>query len=197
MQVTFEQLWAIACREARQAGYSTPHEAFALVGLRLEPPTQAYQYYCTPKNVKTFASTGSDGVHFSFLEPAGCSLLNPSWAPVIMTVPMNFDNQNIVVGESLYEFLCLGCQVGYEALELLASSEKDCRILTSVDYANYLSWDQKRALHTLRRVFSLEPFQGLDARMRQMQRKYLDYLQMGEVETFRMTRLLPGNPVHV
>lgn len=197
MQVTFEQLWAIARRETNRTGEHTPHEAFASVGLRLEPPVKAYQYYCTPKNVKTFASTGCDGVHFSFLEPAGCSLLNPSWAPVVMTIPMNFDNQNIVVGESLYEFLCLGCRVGYEAIELLASSEKDLRTLKAVDYANYLSLEQKRSLHMLSRAFSLEPLHGLEARMRQLQTQYLDYLQMGEVETFRVTRLSPGNPVHV
>jgi hypothetical protein len=37
-----------------------------------------------------------------------------------MTVPMQFDHPNHVVGTTLHQFLCLGCRTGYFSLEQLA-----------------------------------------------------------------------------
>src|SRR5687767_64611 len=83
-----------------------PESVFDPVGLILQIPPGRRDYHCTPLNSVTFASTGGDGVHFGFLHVEGCSL-----SPVVMTVPMS-DVHNFVVGESLFEFLCLGAKRG-------------------------------------------------------------------------------------
>ena len=68
-------------------------------------------YDQTPRNCVTFASTGGDGVHFSFL--CGGEDL-----PIVMTVPMA-DDANRVVGRNLRHFLGLGRWSGYFMLEQL------------------------------------------------------------------------------
>ncbi|MEL6158795.1 MAG: hypothetical protein AAFQ40_04040 [Cyanobacteria bacterium J06623_5] len=204
MQVTFDQLWAIAQQVATQSG-QLPQNAFLSIELILERPVAAWQYYCTPKNVITFASTGCDGVHFSFLRtdsssnnPAPASVVTQlSRSPVVMTVPMNFENQNIVVSENLYEFLCLGCKTGYGTLELLSCPESDLRALKSFDYAAALSAAQLSDLRMLNEVFSLSPYINLEGRMRHLQSTYLDCLRMGEVAFEETTHWLLGRPISV
>ncbi|MEM6598115.1 MAG: hypothetical protein AAF635_08095 [Cyanobacteria bacterium P01_C01_bin.69] len=171
---TFNHLWQIACQEAQNSGLS-PRSVFGSIGLRLEPPKAPWRYYCTPKNVRTFASTGQDGVHYSLLT---CSEL--LYSPVVMTVPMDFDNNNIIVGETLHEFLCLGSRAGYGSLESLTSLEADFSALKSHAYLPSLSAMQTRHLRTLSEAFSLYPYVNLERRMAQLQAMYLDYLQLGE-----------------
>ncbi|MEL6939365.1 MAG: hypothetical protein AAFO84_09250 [Cyanobacteria bacterium J06598_1] len=176
MLVTFDQLWQLASQEARRTGM-TPRAVFQAVGLTLEWPATPWQYYCTPRNAKTFASTGSDGVHYSLLESP---LLR--YSPVIMTVPMSFENANIVVAETLHEFLCLGCRASYLGLEALAACDSDFRVLKQRNYDSTLSLRQVRQLKVLSEAFSLYPYVNLERRMAQLQAKYLDFLQMGEME---------------
>ena len=176
--MTFEHLWSLACQESRRLGQQ-PHSVFGNIGLRLEPPKSPWQYYCTPRNVRTFASTGRDGVHYSLL---ACQEL--TYSPVVMTVPMNFDNNNMIVGETLHEFLCLGSRVGYAALEVLTALDGDFSALKSPVYASFLSVAQAEKLRTLSETFSLYPSVGssgaLERRMAQLQALYLDYVQLGE-----------------
>ncbi|MEL6471853.1 MAG: hypothetical protein AAFQ74_19165 [Cyanobacteria bacterium J06623_4] len=202
MQVTFDQLWAIAHQVANQSGQS-PQYAFLSLELILERPAAAWQYYCTPKNVITFASTGCDGVHFSFLQKdrmfsdSASGIEQLSRSPVVMTVPMNFENQNIVVGENLYEFLCLGCRTGYGMLELLSCADSDLCALKSFDYDEALSETQLSDLRLLNDVFSLSPYINLEGRMRYLQSTYLSCLQMGEVAVGETTHWLPSRPISV
>ncbi|MEL6602407.1 MAG: hypothetical protein AAFP20_04175 [Cyanobacteria bacterium J06614_10] len=204
MQVTFDQLWAIAQQVANQSGQSTQN-AFLSLALILERPVAAWQYYCTPKNVITFASTGCDGVHFSFLQQdrmvSGSAPISPiqqlSRSPVVMTVPMNFENQNIVVSENLYEFLCLGCRTSYGMLELLSCPESNLCALKSFDYAEALSEAQVAQLRLLNDAFSLSPYINLEGRMRHLQSTYLSCLQMGEVAVGDTTHWLPSRPISV
>ena len=81
----------------------------------LEPvrPMTHFGYFCTPKNSKTFASTGGDGVHFGFVDVQGA---NSDSGPIVMTVPMAETN-NVIVAEDLEEFFCIGYFVGWFALE--------------------------------------------------------------------------------
>lgn len=69
----------------------------------------------TPRNCVPFASTGGDGVHFSYLltddEPNDSS-------PIVMTVPCAME-PNRVVGRNLRNFLGLGLHSGYFMLEQL------------------------------------------------------------------------------
>ncbi len=88
---------------------------FERAGLLLQPPDEPLPvtYDATPREALTFASTGGDGVHFSAADSI-------SGAVIVMTVPMQFDRPNIVVGSNMREFLSLGCAAGYFGLEQLA-----------------------------------------------------------------------------
>ena len=184
--MTFDQLWRFAQEEAYLSN-TTSESVFQSIGLRLEYPTNPWQYYCTPRNTKTFASTGCDGVHYSFLESP--VLLH---SPIVMTVPMSFANPNIVVAETLYEFLCLGCRTSYFALESLSSCDSDFDSLKSQDYAADLSDMQVGYLHKLSKTFGLFPYVTLEWRLAQLQSKYLDFLQMGEVERMSPKSVAPA-----
>lgn len=92
-------------------------EAGEAVGLMLTPEGDVSPYDATPARARVFARTGGDGVHFSFLSDPDAE---PSDWPVVMTVPMQFDRPNLVVGSNLAEFLALGLNVGYFVLEQLA-----------------------------------------------------------------------------
>lgn len=70
----------------------------------------------TPLNCRTFAGTGGNGVHFSFLAQDRAI---SEWSPVVVTIPA-VGGLTFVVGESLFDFLCLGSHRGYFALEQLA-----------------------------------------------------------------------------
>ncbi|MEV4546190.1 hypothetical protein [Micromonospora echinaurantiaca] len=111
------RLWQLAQRVAASTG-GEPEYAFEPVGLCLEDPTQAraWDYDATPVNATTFASTGGDGVHFSVVNAAD----GTGPAPVVMTVPMAFDNPNHILAGDLREFLGLGSRAGYFCLERLA-----------------------------------------------------------------------------
>jgi hypothetical protein len=91
------------------------HDVFDRCGLILEIPPKAGYYWCTPEKALTFATTGGDGVHYSHLSS---DELPPGVVPVVMTVPANFNDElNVVLAESIDEFLGLGYHVGWFALE--------------------------------------------------------------------------------
>ena len=82
--------------------------------------TDFITYDSTPINVKTFAITEGNGVHFSQV------LLNQSdenIMPVVITVPMA--DKNIIIAENLDEFLGLGYYNGWFSLEHLAYDIED------------------------------------------------------------------------
>ena len=110
-----EKLWSIAEIEANKTGADF---SFVLdpIGLILRRPIERERYEATPVNSLAFATTGGDGVHFSLMHLEG-ELGDLS--PVVMTVPMNFGQENLIVGSDMKEFLCLGCRVGYFFLEQL------------------------------------------------------------------------------
>ena len=178
MTVTFEQLWAIANREAQRIG-ETPNHVFLPVGLRLDIPAKPWEYHCTPTNVKTFASTGCDGVHYSFLE-----LSSSPESPVVMTVPANSENSNVIVGENLYDFLCLGSKASYILLENLSGEYEELDFLKSKDYAEFLSDEQIYLLDVLSEEFSLHPWSVLEERISYLRSKYLDLLQLPDQEKY-------------
>jgi len=116
---TLERLWAMADREAERTG---PLFDLGCIGLHLQRPLSNAGYNFTPTNSSTFAGTGGDGVHFGLLHING-EVSDDS--PVVMTVPMMFEEANVVLGENLLEFLRLGCQVGYFDLEQLVYDKQE------------------------------------------------------------------------
>jgi hypothetical protein len=180
MVVTFEQLWAIANREAQRIG-EMPNDVFLPIGLRLDIPAKPWDYYCTPTNVKTFASTGCNGIHYSFLESSSLSEL-----PVVMTVPANYSNPNpnVIISENLHEFLCLGSKASYIGLEELSYENGELNFLKSSGYAEFLSNEQIDLLNVLSSEFSLRPWSILEERINYLQSKYIDLLQLRDQEKY-------------
>jgi hypothetical protein len=109
------ELWTLAEAIARETG-GEPSGVFDVCGLLLERRPRVWDYFCSPQNAVTFASTGGDGVHFGLMQ---LPELAPDKLPVVMTVPMS-DAHNIVVAESFEEFLGLGYRLGWFFLEQLA-----------------------------------------------------------------------------
>jgi len=108
------KLWLTAERLGRERA-TDPRFVLDPCGLLLEWPPRRWDYFCTPLNSLTFASTGGDGVHYGLLTVPGRSA---DATPVVMTVPMA-GTYNVVIAETLEEFLGLGYFVGWFALEQL------------------------------------------------------------------------------
>jgi hypothetical protein len=111
---SLDKLWRLALRLGGPDGREDIGAVFGEVGLFLSPLVQS-AYECTPKDAMAFGWTGGDGVHFSLLQ-VGESLEN---APVVMTVPMNFGAENLILGANLDDLLALGCMAGFDGLEQL------------------------------------------------------------------------------
>lgn len=122
-------------------------------GLILCEEEGPWHYTASPLNSDTFATTGGDGVHSSFLVLPG---RDPSQFPIVMAVPMN-DLCNVIVGENLIEFLCLGCRTGYFCLEQLVYER--IPTIRAIEAAREFPADEVQA-HLLRRLclqFGLKP----------------------------------------
>jgi len=119
-------------------------EALDDEGLRIHDSLSPGGYDSSPPGYVAFASTGGDGVHFSF--PSN------KFGPVVMTVPMAFDRPNIVVGADLKEFLSLGCMYGFFVLQQLGYNED-----LTIDPADAVR-EPSPALQRLSKHFDLRPW---------------------------------------
>ena len=186
---TLDRLWSIADLEAKKTN-ANPLFVFDPIGLILVRPLKKMQYELTPVNSSAFAETGGDGVHFSFLHMEG----KPSESsPVVMTVPMqSAGKENLIVGENLFEFLCLGEQTGYFLLEQLSYNElRTIELITSPailyeqEYGNRLSNTsridthnkKKYLLKILRDEFRLTSWSNVKQRLGELQSSYMSLLE--------------------
>lgn len=121
-KVTFEEL-VQADHEAARRFPSKRDPGLGTLGLILAEPLRNGGYLSTPANSVAFAHTGGGGTHFSFLlaEASSCDE-----SPVIVTIPEALGSENFVVGENLYDFLCLGMHRGFFALEQLGYRFEEC-----------------------------------------------------------------------
>ena len=84
------------------------------LGLGLDKNLDDHRYdHCTPLNCRTFAGTGGDGHHFSFLVINGAITES---SPIVSTAPDSYGNPSAVIADSLHQFLRLGCVSGYDWL---------------------------------------------------------------------------------
>lgn len=136
-------------------------EASESLGLFLTADLKPSGYHATPASCRTFAWTGGDGVHFSLAQLSGAQ------TPVVMTVPMNFDAPNIVVGGDLCEFLSLGLRTGYFALEQLVYKREVTlsRLTSGIDIDRV----GLAALEDIQKSFSLVPWADVRARLEALQ----------------------------
>jgi hypothetical protein len=156
----WRQLWDLA-QIVAAGDHGSTSSAFEPIGLRLEDPQHpaAWRYDATPPDSVTFASTGGDGVHFSAKWQAPHLL-------VIMTVPMQWDEPNYVVGASLREFLGLGCWHGYFDLEQVAYDRTG--FLEHLHTAPRISPDEAAQLELLRNHFELRVWPEVEQRLQEL-----------------------------
>ena len=155
----------------------------------LQPPERAW---CddTPKSGHIFATTGGDSVHFCLLEIAGRVTEE---SPVVMVVPCNSDAPRLVVGDTLRDFLSLGCTIGYFCLEqLVYDFEKTLGYLFDYDAFtrhNYYGEEpleddledlaaQRALLASLTKEFGLSRWPDARAKLDALQKKWSHQLEM-------------------
>ena len=160
------------------------------VGLVLLLPPERAWCEDTPKNGHIFAHTGGDSVHFCLLEVAG-RITEES--PVVMVVPRNPDAPRLVVGDTLRDFLSLGCTIGYFFLEQLVY-DFDQTLGYLFDYDaftlhNYFGGAppeddledlaaRRALLAALSREFSLTPWPDALARFDALQKKWSHQVEL-------------------
>jgi hypothetical protein len=137
------------------------------VGLIFPEVIRKGNYYCDPENSVEFASTGGDGLHYCFLVADGIVRAD---SPVLLCRPDGSEPPNVVVGENLHEFLCLGMNCAY--FDLLRVLEyPDERV---GDWFGDDVWEEQRELLIrMRREFNLEPWPARKSRLAELQEKYL------------------------
>ena len=144
--------------------------SFGEIGLYLCPNFDYPTYESTPINSATFASTGGDGVHFGFLFGGEFDVVE---APIVMTVPMNFDLPNVIVGSNLEEFLSLGCRTGYFSLEQIVYDPNDTILeLQTGEYYPDMTGEEIRLLGLISDEFGSKPWQDPEERLRQLRSAY-------------------------
>jgi hypothetical protein len=137
----------------------------------LEPTESYWDYWCDPINVETFAATGMGGAHFGEFEA------EDGKRPVVLVAP-DFDEPCIILGDSLFEFLCLGCEVGYGLLV-----ELPCQMGWTVEQIESRrpcvgDPQEQRILSELRSRFRLKAWHDVGNRLFDLQHLYLDQLEM-------------------
>lgn len=164
------------------------------MGMLLHSELKNCGYWCTPKNSVAFASTGSDGVHFSFVVLDDEVSEN---SPVIVTVPAYSgepDVANFVVADNLRNFLRFGLHRGYFALEELAyHRDLTLEVYSSADWQPTEDWhhsvgyclgeNEQRVRDFLVERFDLTPLAYTVAEFEALQDKYkplLEYRAEGE-----------------
>jgi len=143
--------------------------AFDPIGLILFAPPRHGGYSCTPANGVTFATTGGDGVHYSWLVDPEIGL---DFAPVVMTVPM-CDTPNLVVGANVREFLCLGCRFGFFALEqLIYQRQNTLDELASKSVPRDATAEERQLLRRITDAFNLQPWEAPKERLAALQERF-------------------------
>jgi hypothetical protein len=170
------RLWQLAERLAAGTGFSAAG-ALESIGLILMEPSDlapTYGYECSPVGSAVFATTGGDGVHFSLLPLPALGL-----APVVMTVPMEFDRPNIVVGGDLREFLALGCTTGYVILEQLAYADGRAEMISTLQHHQPPPDPLDPALRApLIEEFDLQPWPDVEGRLADLDRRVGPYIRL-------------------
>ena len=161
-------------------------QGFGSLGLILHVELGQYEYWCTPTNALSFASTGGNGVHFSFLVQGG-KVTEAS--PIVITVPCTYDHPNFIVGESLFDFLCLGYHRGYFALENLPA-DKCFDAYASDEWQPKEDWEyavgfgvsehQRKLLDFLVAKLGLSPWTDLKRKFQRLQTQYMPLLEIPE-----------------
>ena len=174
-RIEFADLHRVHEIAARQFPHEYLDAGLGAIGLFLHHPPKNAGYRSTPINSVTFASIGVDGIHFGSI--TGESLLVPM-APVVLTIPMAFDAPNYIVGETLYDFLCLGCRHGYANLGNLHLHPDDTIEHYQRPPEDFYDERAPGILQLLTTELSLEPWTTVRSHFLELQARFLSTLKL-------------------
>jgi hypothetical protein len=163
---------------ARQFPHEYLDEGLGAIGLFLHDPAKNAGYPQTPSNSITFASIGGDGIHFGLITEAGG--IEPM-SPVVMTIPMAFENPNYIVGSSLYDFLCLGCQHGFSNLGNLHLSFDETIQYYQNRPGDFYDERSPGILKTMSEALSLKPWSQVREHFVDLQNRFMPLVKLSEV----------------
>ncbi len=140
-------------------------------GLSPIRPLETYDYFCTPKNSKTFATTQGNGVHFGIVDGSEA---------IVMTVPMASEN-NVIIAENLDEFFSIGYHVGWFGLEELVYEFEE-----TIAYFNHpdeeLDEEDMRFLELIRDQLQISHVPLTVERLTELKNHYFDTLKIGSLD---------------
>ena len=138
------------------------------VGLLLEiPPQRNYIEWSTPRNVLTFATTGGDSVHYSYLVD---ERLPEGVCPIVMTLPC-VNELSWVIAESFQEFFDYGYHVGWFSLEQLYYDDEEGEAYFRQPSETFGEIGDKQ-LPLLRKALNMKPVPPTLVRFAELQEKY-------------------------
>ncbi len=138
--------------------------------LYLGPPDDEFLgYWCTPLNVDVFSYTDLDGVHFGTFEAIDGE------SPVVLISPASSNRPCVIVGQSLHDFLCLGCEYGFGDLTALPYEPQEVCEKYSRHHPPHPA---DTIAGSLRIHFGLTPWENVGQRLFDLQEMYLDELDM-------------------
>jgi hypothetical protein len=178
-QPTFDDLH----RTHQLAETQFPHEyldaGLAAIGLFLHKPPKTAGYRQTPMNSITFASIGVDGIHFGSVTDG--VTVNPD-RPVVVTIPMAFGEPNFIVGESLFDFLSLGCTHGFFYLANLHTNLEATLNHFVIPPSDFYDDRVPGILRLLSHQLSLRPWQDVHGHFNDLQGRFMAVLRMETAE---------------
>lgn len=160
------------------------------VGLGLHKQLKNCGYWCTPRNSLAFASTGGDGVHYSVLAQDGKPVDD---SPVIMTVPTSdgyAPYTNLIVGDTVRNFLRFGLIRGYFYMEQLKYQRQTALAAYSSadwqpgrDHRGFgISERDKAILAILARELKIVPLSYTESEFDAMQERHSSKLEYDRLE---------------
>ena len=145
-------------------------------------------YWCTPTNTLKFASTGTDGEHFSFLVQK--NVINTE-SPIIFTAPCNYNGTlNVLIAKDFHTFMRLGIRHGYLALgELVYNPVEALKIYTNVywqpteerHFTFYVpSQQNQEIINFIANSLNLQPYTYTKSEFNNLQNCYMPLLAMSK-----------------
>ena len=144
------------------------------VGLILNSRLDNGGYWCSPSNALTFATTGGDGDHYSLLIKDG--VINEK-SPVVLTWPS--EGEQMIVGATLYDFLCFGMHGGYFQVLSGTADLPDVNVDDLLFHSHVEDFQQK-VLAFMTAHLDLKPWPHVDrsARFQGLQSEFLPFVEV-------------------
>lgn len=163
-------------------------------------------YFCSPVNTVSFADTGGDGSHFSFLVR---DLRIDSDSPIVLTAPANSCDEIRILARNFQLFLRLGLRRGFFAMEQFAYDPKQAlHVYGTPDWqptesshfsVGYVPNErEERVLSFVAKELNLKPYCYTPTAFANLQRRWMPSLQAPADYSYKywreaVDRLLTGS----